>query len=55
MSKISYPENPQKYYYDVDNENVSEEEYNKALSNFNSKNWIEVGRRYSFGDYSPLN
>ncbi|WP_295088308.1 hypothetical protein [Ruminococcus sp.] len=54
LSKFSYPEQPQAYYYDVDNEYVSEEEYNKALSNFNSKEWIEVGRRYSFGDYSPL-
>ena len=55
MGKFAYPEDPQKYYYDVDNEYVSEEEYNAAVNNFNSKNWTEVGRRYSFGDYSPLN
>ena len=55
MGKTAYTEDPQKYYYDVDNNYVSEEEYNAAVNNFNSKNWIEVGRRYAFGDYSPLN
>jgi len=55
MSKFSYPEDPHSYYYDVDNNYVSEEEYNAALNNFNSKIWTEVGRRYAFGDFSPLN
>ena len=54
MSKFSYPEDPQLYYYDVDNNYVSEEEYNAAANNFNSKNWTEVGRQYTFGDFSPL-
>jgi len=54
MSKFSYPEDPHSYYYDVDNNYVSEEEYNAAANNFNSKNWTEVGRQYTFGDFSPL-
>ena len=40
--------------YTVDNETVDEDTYNKMLDEFNSKNWVQIGGSYSFGDYSPL-
>ena len=41
--------------YKVNDESVSKDEHNKALELFNSKNWINAGRRYSFEDLSALN
>ena len=41
--------------YKVNDEVVSKEEHDSALALFNSKNWVHVGRKYSFDDLSALN
>lgn len=40
--------------YTIDHVTVSEEEYNKALNERASKNWISAGRQYNFNDFSAL-
>ncbi|WP_028514693.1 hypothetical protein [Ruminococcus flavefaciens] len=52
------------YYYDLEQAGetpyglnarpVSEEEFNQKVDEYNSKNWITVGRQYRLGDFSPL-
>ena len=40
--------------YTIDDDEVSENEYNKALNEINAKNWISSGRNYFIGDFSAL-
>lgn len=40
--------------YQVNNKYVSEAEYNRVCNDFSSKNWISVGCKYSFYDFSAL-
>ncbi|WP_303789785.1 hypothetical protein [Ruminococcus flavefaciens] len=40
--------------YGLDARPVSEEEFNSKVAEFNSKNWITVGRQYYLTNFSPL-
>jgi hypothetical protein len=40
--------------YMIDDKEVSEEEYRKAVALFESRNWTAAGRQYTFDDFSPL-
>ncbi|MCR4793571.1 MAG: hypothetical protein K5898_00025 [Ruminococcus sp.] len=40
--------------YKVNDDTVSEEEYDSAVNEFESKNWRNVGNQYSFDDLSAL-
>ncbi len=40
--------------YMIDDKEVSEEEYRKAVAQFESRNWTAAGRQYTFDDFSPL-
>ncbi len=40
--------------YTVNDDTVSEDEYNSALNEFSSKNWTAVGNQYTFDDLSAL-
>ncbi|MBR0140825.1 MAG: hypothetical protein IJM19_01080 [Ruminococcus sp.] len=41
--------------YTVNGMNVTKAEYDTAISQYNSKNWVSAGQRYSFDDFSALN
>lgn len=42
--------------YEKDNQTVTKAEFDAAMeANISSKNWIDAGQNYEFGDYSALN
>ena len=40
--------------YTINDTTVGKEEFDNAVSTYNSKNWISAGIRYKFNDFSPL-
>ena len=40
--------------YYINEIEVSKEEHDAAVAQWNVKNWVSAGRQYTFGDFSPL-